>query len=270
MKVEIKVISPEMAQQLLSNNEANRNIKPRQVDRMARDILGDRWQVNGDAIRIATDGTLIDGQHRLSAVVAANRPITTMIVSELPSSVRDTIDSGAKRSMGDRLTMQGYGYASQLAAAATQMASLAYNQSRQMASHSELKQIIDNHTNKAGRYDLQDSAMFVNKAFKGMDSMLTAVHYIGCYLGHAHQADAFIKTWKTGVPSYSGDPAHFTREYLMRSELSTKKLPAHTKRLLVTYAWNKFAKAESITRVYTPKIYEIDGWEPEDLGVSLQ
>ena len=67
------VMTPTEAQQLLDkHNTRNRTVRPRVVEEYTRTILRDRWQDHlQNAVQIDTDGVLIDGQHRLLAIVAA-------------------------------------------------------------------------------------------------------------------------------------------------------------------------------------------------------
>lgn len=110
-------ITPDMASDLLNKNTGNRPIKKQHLEFICEEIRCGRWQVNGDAIRIAIDGTLIDGQHRLAAVVRTGISITTMIVSGVEKSAFETIDSGASRSNADTLAVLGEKNTRNLAAA---------------------------------------------------------------------------------------------------------------------------------------------------------
>lgn len=93
-------VTPEMATEILENNPKNRPIKRLHLSFLCAELREGRWKFNGDAIRIATDGTLIDGQHRLEAVKQTGVPINTLIITGLDPDVFDTIDSGARRSSG--------------------------------------------------------------------------------------------------------------------------------------------------------------------------
>ena len=68
-------ITPPMAALLLGNNGANRKLNKRHVDFLSDQIKSGKWQKIGQTIVIAKDGTLMDGQHRLTAIVACPKVI---------------------------------------------------------------------------------------------------------------------------------------------------------------------------------------------------
>lgn len=62
-------VSPSQAKKWLEQNKANRSVNKAKVKQMARDIKEGHWDSTHQGIAIASDGTLIDGQHRLLAIV---------------------------------------------------------------------------------------------------------------------------------------------------------------------------------------------------------
>jgi hypothetical protein len=101
-------MTPEVASDLLGHNPKNRKISDRNVDRITRQIQNGEWCFNGEAVRITGDGTLIDGQHRALACIAADREIRVLVVHGVPSEVQDTIDTGKSRTLPDLLAIRGY------------------------------------------------------------------------------------------------------------------------------------------------------------------
>ena len=78
----VETITPEIARDYLSKNSRNpRKTMDRSVIRKyADDIEAGLWQLNGEAIIFDEDGFLKNGQHRLCAVILANKPIRTLVV----------------------------------------------------------------------------------------------------------------------------------------------------------------------------------------------
>lgn len=115
---EIVTVEPALAKSLLERNEANRNINEKLVAKIADDIRGGYWELNGETIIIAKDGQLNDGQHRLNGVVAAGKSIQTLMFFGAERDSRFTVDVGTQRTTGDFLGMEGVKYANFVAAAA--------------------------------------------------------------------------------------------------------------------------------------------------------
>lgn len=107
-KTEIVVVTPQMATQLLEHNQLNRPLRDNHVQRIARQIIEGKWKFNGDTIKIADTGDVLDGQHRLWAVIESKRTIETVLVRGVERDAFATIDTiRAPRSGGDTLALNG-------------------------------------------------------------------------------------------------------------------------------------------------------------------
>lgn len=103
----VERITPEVAKAMLDKNVCNRPVNKFNVKFLVKEITEGNWQFNGDTIRIADDGSLLDGQHRLLAIVEAGTSLDVIVVRGLPTKVFPTIDTGKRRSGADTLSMEG-------------------------------------------------------------------------------------------------------------------------------------------------------------------
>lgn len=115
--IEVKDVTPKMAEEILINhNGLNRKINKRHVEALALNMCKGSWKFNGDAVRFDNKGNLIDGQHRLSAIVACNKTMPLLLISGLDESIIRTIDQEVKpRNLSDILKMDGIDYANKVA-----------------------------------------------------------------------------------------------------------------------------------------------------------
>ncbi len=90
--VDIMTITVELAIQWLANNHTSRRKNPAEIERLTRVILDDQWVINGEAIVLDAEGRLLDGQHRLEAIVLAGLPVSSVVVKGVDPSAADTID----------------------------------------------------------------------------------------------------------------------------------------------------------------------------------
>lgn len=105
---EVVTLTPELAVQMLEHNQANRPLSDTHVQRIARQIVTGKWQFNGDTIKIAETGDVLDGQHRLWAVIEAKKSVETIIVRGIEREAFATIDTLRKpRSGADTLALSG-------------------------------------------------------------------------------------------------------------------------------------------------------------------
>ena len=118
MKSEKKKVTPKMAAAYLKTNWKNRTIRPAHVSQIAMDIREGRWELNGEALKFDIDGNMIDGQHRCLAILEANMPVETLVVTGLPRKVQRTLGGAISRNFADELSMRGIAYASVASTAA--------------------------------------------------------------------------------------------------------------------------------------------------------
>ncbi len=118
-KLETVIITPERATELLEHNQHNRPISQGHVNRISKQIRDGKWVFNGDTIKISTDGDVLDGQHRLWAVIEAKKPIETIIVHGVTREAFATIDTVRKmRNGSDVIALNGQmGYRREIASA---------------------------------------------------------------------------------------------------------------------------------------------------------
>ena len=109
MKITTESITPKLAAQWLSeNNNHNRPIRTGHVNRLAEDMREGRWNEDGSPFRFNVNGVLMDGQHRLHAIVKSGETVRNCVVIRgLPEDSFHTIDTGAKRSLSDVLNISG-------------------------------------------------------------------------------------------------------------------------------------------------------------------
>lgn len=106
-------ITPELARTSLANNVRNRSLSEDVVLAYARDMLNLEWQATHQGIAFNDRDELIDGQHRLHAIVRSGVTIRMMVTFGLPShiagkeiTVMDCVDRGRTRSVSDQLKIQ--------------------------------------------------------------------------------------------------------------------------------------------------------------------
>ncbi|OLF36547.1 hypothetical protein BTW00_05535 [Psychrobacter sp. C 20.9] len=133
MKAELELITPTKAASILRNqNENNRNISMAAVNLLAREMKEGRWGLTHQGIAFYDDGTLADGQHRLSAVVASGCSVEFLVTYGTKRESSMFVDTGRARSTGDVVKLSGQ--ADWLTAKMIQMVKLAYGVKRVSAS----------------------------------------------------------------------------------------------------------------------------------------
>lgn len=103
MKTEMRRITPEMAKTMLERNTENRHVRRSHIKSIADAITRGEWKVTHQGIAFAKDGRLLDGQHRLSAIIDADQPVMMMVSWDVEEEAFFALDQGLKRAPSDIL-----------------------------------------------------------------------------------------------------------------------------------------------------------------------
>lgn len=79
MHTQIMTISPALAEEWLKKNTFNRRISPQSVSKYASDMVSGKWTLNHQGIAFDDKGVLVDGQHRLHAIISAGVSVDIMV-----------------------------------------------------------------------------------------------------------------------------------------------------------------------------------------------
>ena len=129
-------VTPEQARAWLERNFRNRPVSEDVVASYARDMLRGAWVGTHQGIAFNDRDELIDGQHRLRAILRAGIPIRLMVTYGLPAKIKgaemttmDAVDRGRTRSVADQLKIQhGLSQGSIIAAVAGSLGALCYGE----------------------------------------------------------------------------------------------------------------------------------------------
>ena len=99
-----ELVTPLRANELLSILDENqRKLRPSNVRSIKLSFAQDRIVLSGDAIIIA-NGKLIQGQHRLRAIVESGKTIPLFVMTSTDQNLYDHIDGGLPRKFADRVS----------------------------------------------------------------------------------------------------------------------------------------------------------------------
>lgn len=113
----VETIGPEQAHAYIERMVCNRVVSAANVARLAEAMRRGEWDLNGEPIILDKNGLLLDGQHRLLAVIESGVSIQALVVRGVEKSAFDSIDTGKARTASDICSMlnlpfsSGYGAA---------------------------------------------------------------------------------------------------------------------------------------------------------------
>jgi hypothetical protein len=249
-KATIEIVTTEMAAELLKLNIRNfRALSKHRVDAMAEDIRQGNWEMNGESIKVNGD-VLLDGQHRLTAIIRADRSIKTVVVRDCQSD-GSTIDRGQRRTMGQVVCSKGLKNGCALAAVGRMC--VLYKKGLWGKSHVQLRDVLDSDqleyiSDHEG--NLQECIRISAMAKKiAPASCLATVLHFGCKLidvTASTTADWFVLALGKGEMINKGDAVYHLRNRLI-GQTKQAPLTSYMKRVLITMAWNKTVRGETCT-----------------------
>lgn len=242
----VEMITPDQAKAYLECNTNNRGLRKAHVEKIANDIRHGRWVFNGSTIVFNGDGTLLDGQHRLAAIIEAGLAVPITVVRGVSKTAMPTIDANIARTAADAISLTGVSYGHRIAAAARMLITLREGGalSQRKVSNSEVLEFMGRHPNLVSAAAECDTA----RVLPG--SIVAAWFYLAKYVsGMEMEADEALSVLVTGAPKYHGDPMHVYRERIIKMPAGLKS--HHKQRLFLTWtlvaAWNDFISAEQAT-----------------------
>lgn len=243
MQCKVMTITPAMARDMLLLNTKNRRLNESHVKHLANEIKQRRWKLNGDAIRFSGN-QLLDGQHRLNAIIQANVPVDSVVIDGIEGDVFDTIDIGNTRSASDLLSIHGEKNTTLLAAALKIIAQhrrgvLAH---KPKISHCELEEVLIKNPgirNSVSFCERHPAKRIISKA------VYAAFHYLFSE-ANPELADRFWLSIANGTQLIESNASHLLRERLIRNALSKEKISRNEVISLVIRAWNHTIDANQI------------------------
>ncbi len=107
MQISQMVVTPRIAKGWMEVNKVNRKVTEWRVRKYAHDMTRGLWDETGETIQFNGDGSLMNGQHRLLAIILSGKQQRFVIVRGLKSSVFPNIDTGKNRNLSDVLSVAG-------------------------------------------------------------------------------------------------------------------------------------------------------------------
>ena len=111
LKFQVVEVTPIVAAEWLKRNNNNRKVKDPTLEIYSRDMKNGDWLLTHQAIAFDQESNLIDGQHRLMAIVRSRTAVPMMVICGVPTGkgkrkTMDAVDRGCNRSIVDQLRLQ--------------------------------------------------------------------------------------------------------------------------------------------------------------------
>ncbi len=259
-------ITPKLAEFLLTKNQSNRPLNLPNVVKMVKDMIAGDWNYDGTPIVFDKYGNLLNGQHRLTAVVTSKKTLPFKVSTGYKTNIFATIDIGKTRTGGDVLAIAGYENYTMFAQTANFMfkfmrGSITQNASkpsRQTSSpntglsHKELLKFVEL------KPFIKNAILFALKTKKKQPTSLMPNYMVsGLYFLFSekdqNKADSFLTKLLVGEGLESDSSIFHLRNRLLNSKFDkTKRLQHNEVVKLTILAWNYYRIGKKVKMLKTP------------------
>lgn len=105
---EFENIGPERAAKYLDTMNGNRSVRQSHVDFLTAQMKTDKWRKTHQGIAFDKEGRLVDGQHRMWAVVESGVTVTIMVTRGIDPEDIPAMDGGIVRNYDDSAHYSGW------------------------------------------------------------------------------------------------------------------------------------------------------------------
>ncbi|HLY79784.1 MAG TPA: hypothetical protein VKQ70_10445 [Caulobacteraceae bacterium] len=276
MEATVEVVTPAKALEWLQSAARNRHITDSVVRRYGADMQAGRWTLNGQGIIFNTEGQLVDGRHRLTAVVATECEVPMLVVRGAPPGAFETMDSGRGRTLAHTLQIEGTKNAAAVSAAARIVFAYVSGMNlKHSATRMELLDLIRRHPLIDEYATLIANKDYLIKPLGVPRSSFAAILALG---NNARDRDAtvteFIDGFITGEGLFSGDPRLTLRRWLARQRQETGFSGGRIAEpffAALARAWSAFASDHDLPLIRLPMMFNrhtihIEGFDLEHWG----
>jgi len=244
MKIERTLITPDIAKQYLEGNKANRRTRPAVISRYAQEMKAGNWkEETAELIKIADSGLVLDGQHRLFAVIESGKSIAFYVATGVPEEVFDVLDSGVLRSSSDVLHVAGVKYANNMPSIISLFRDVnAYVSGT--ASHLKLtgREALQEYNEDPDFWDhVASKSIYFYEQFSKLLSPAIIGGLYAVFLKKAGEAEAckFMQQFCSGM-DLTNNTIALMRNRLILDKVSNSKIDRKLKVALIIKTWNAY------------------------------
>jgi hypothetical protein len=254
-------ITPEMAKEILdADTYNNRPLSKTNVNFLVKEMEIGNWLFDGSPIRFNQNNELIDGRHRLTALVKANKTYKFSVIRGLDNESFKVMDTGDKRDGADMLAIAGVKNYCQTAAVIKTIFGFRKN----LFSHNRSTIRTLSNADILEYYDLlgeegniDGSITFGLHYYKKYAicnaTTLSSFHYLFSLI-NKEDADIFIHKLSSGEMLEANSPIAILRNKLIRKKMDKEfDLTQTSVNAYIVMAWNKFRCGEKCKRLTLPE-----------------
>lgn len=255
--IELMDVGPELASEWLGQNLENRNLRKANVAKYGRDMRAREWHINGSTVVFSIKGVLLDGQHRLNAIVKEGVTVPLLVVRGVAEKAKRTIDDGAKRTMGDRLKIDDIASGNRSVLASLLRRASMWDRGQYInAGGTHSPTASEMYAYLESNPGLQWSAEFAASARRRIlapESVIAIAHWVTARL-NSSASEWFFAQLVEATELPSGHPIHALNKKLT-AEAKGRVGRANETEMLAAFiiTWNHYRAGRSVSQIRMPR-----------------
>jgi hypothetical protein len=250
----VEMVGPDLARIWLGYNSRNRHIKQATIAAYARDMAAGKWMLRGDAIEFSAEPALLNGQHRLHAIVESGVTVPILVGRNVDEAVQAVTDTPAVRTFADQLVLASVPNAKTVAAVARR--GLMWDRGivsnvggAYKPTHSEMAAWISRNPEV---HDAAEIAVSVRSQIR-LPGSVSGLAYIVFRRIDRDEANDFLGRLADGAGLPAGHPLLAFRARWIKERDLGGRVPETEILALLFIAWNHTRSGNSISKLQLPK-----------------
>lgn len=248
MQTVTMTVTPGQAKAWLDAMPIQRRLRAAQVEKIARAIRQGRWKLTANGIAFDRAGVVMDGQHRLSAIIAADRPVSIRVTFGVERSAFLATDSSSSpKTVDDALRHDGV--PAGLSTIAAQMVRMLYRTDRGFSAFQNVLQ-PDNEEAITSFYE-HDGIMDAARLAQRVKGIVPSLGVFGFYILQASKIDTtkavrFAEQVGSGINLQAGSPALLLRNTFMEDRMKRVRRDSPDQAIMIATAINAHLRGKSL------------------------
>jgi len=237
-------VDADYAKNLLTMNISNRPVDLKRVSQYAIDMKNGNWKEDtAELIKVSKKGRLMDGQHRLLAVIKSNCSINFHICYDLDEVIFDVIDTGKTRGAKDVFSIAEIPNYAQASSILRRYKSFCNGKFYKGETSENLSNsaLLNEYQSKPQYYaEIVKMSLRLKNSNSGVLDATSIGAFI-CLFSDINKSSAldFISQLCLSTP-FTNIQIELLQKTLLRDRLSSKKMSSTMKYAFIIKSWNNF------------------------------
>lgn len=236
--------SPPIAQAFLDLNHNNRTVSPKTVEKYVETMQRDQWMPEiGTPIAVSEKGELQNGQHRLLALIAANKTVLMNASFGVSEDALLFFDGGRTRTVADNAGLMGVSHSQFVSACANVLSNVVGGVTGRSLQAPDVVQFSDENSDAFG--------WLFSAGFPELKKSYVNGPLVLAYRTNPEKVAEWTQGFRTGENLPTGSPIAAARQMLFVSKSSRTGVDRVDMATKILGTIHKYIKGETVTKIYT-------------------